>query len=185
MRAIIPSTFLLAILSGCATTQVGSDYDRGASFTGYQTFTVMHRQHHGSHNPLVAQRAEDDIKSDLTAKGYRYTDDAASADFTVDFTIGSKERTDLSSYPAPYAGGWFGFGPWWGAPYWGNEVDVHQYRQGTLSIDVFDAHSHRPVWHGWAKKELSSGDLAQPAEPIATAVASVLAKFPPGGPAQG
>jgi hypothetical protein len=43
--------------------------------------------------------------------------------------------------------------------YWGDEVDVHQYREGTLSVDVFDARSHRAVWHGWATKKLSRADM--------------------------
>jgi hypothetical protein len=58
-------------------------------------------------------------------------------------------------------------------------MDVRQYREGTLSIDVFDGHTHRPVWHGWAKKELSRKDIEQSETPIRQAVTSVLAKFPP------
>lgn len=39
--------------------------------------------------------------------------------------------------------------------------------------------NHRPVWHGWAKKELSQQDIEHSEQPIRTAVAAVLAKFPP------
>ena len=66
-----------------------------------------------------------------------------------------------------------------GGPFWGRSIDVRQYRPGTLAIDVFDQHAHRPVWHGSAQKELTRKDLEQPAEPISEAVNSVLAKFPP------
>ena len=59
-------------------------------------------------------------------------------------------------------------------------IDVPQYREGTLAIDVFDGRTHRPVWHGGAQKELTRKDLEQCAEPINEAVSSVLAKFPPG-----
>ncbi len=183
------SAGLLAILlavAGCATVQVGSDYDRSASasFSNFHTFTLMHRQHHaqgGMSNPLVVQRTEDAIKAEMARKGYQLSDDGASADFTVDFTIGSQERTDVNSYPDPYIGPGWGFGRrgWWGGSYWGNDLDVRQYREGTLSIDVFDAHSHRPVWHGWAKKELSRKDIDHSEEPIRKAVAAVLEKFPP------
>jgi hypothetical protein len=96
----------------------------------------------------------------------------------VDFTIGSRERTDVTSYPQPWVGPWWG-GPGWYGPYWGNQVDVRQYQEGTLSIDVFDARTQRPVWHGWAKKELSRSDIEQSAEPIRRAVEAVLSKFPP------
>jgi hypothetical protein len=174
---------LTLALFGCATLQVGSDYDRQANFSNYRTFTLMHRQHENVHNPLVIQRTEDDIRAELIRKGYQLATDPSTADFTVDFTVGSKERTDINSYPTPYAtmgwGGW-GWGPgWWGGPYWGSSLDVRQVREGTLSIDVFDARSHRPVWHGWAKKDLSNKDIQQSEEPIRRAVDAVLSKFPP------
>ena len=181
--------FMLALAAamltgGCATLQVGSDFDKSANFANYHSFALMKREHHGTNaatNPLVVQRAEDAIKAELQRKGYKLVDDPGAADFVVDFTIGSQERTDVNSYPDPYVGpgwGWGRYG-WWGGPYWGDNVDVRQYREGTLSIDAFDAHTHRPVWHGWAKKELSRSDVENSDEPIRKAVQSVLAKFPP------
>jgi Domain of unknown function (DUF4136) len=175
-----------AMLAACATVQVGSDYDRAASFTNYHTFTLMRREHHGgngSTNPLVVQRAEDAIKAELIRKGHQLATDPAAADFTVDFTIGSRERTDINSYPDPYVGMGWGWGRrgWWGGPYWGSDLDVRQYREGTLSIDIFDARNHRPVWHGWAKKELTRTDIENSEEPIRSAVSAILAKFPPSG----
>jgi hypothetical protein len=170
------------MLTACTTLQVGSDYDKSAVFSGYHTFTIMQREHRGVHNPLVVTRTDDAIRQTLIDKGYSPAPDPAAADFTVDFTIGSKERTDINSYPTPYGGpgwGWGGGPGWWGGPYWGNELDVRQYREGTLSVDVFDAKTHRPVWHGWAKKELTRKDLEQSEQPIKEAVAAVLAKFPP------
>jgi Domain of unknown function (DUF4136) len=162
------ATFLLA---SCATLQVESDYDRSANFSTYHTFTLLQREHMGISNPLVSTRAEDDIKQDLQRRGYTLTAGPASADFTVDFSIGAEDRINVSSYPAAYPG------PLWVG--WGSNLDVRQYHEGTLGIDIFDAHTHRPVWHGWAKKELTQRDFEQPAEPISNAVSSVLAKFPP------
>jgi hypothetical protein len=171
-------------MAGCATLQVGSDYDRHVDFSKYRTFAIMQRQHQEAHNPLAVQRAEDDITQALIGKGFQQANDAASADFAVDFTIGSRERIDINSYPQPYAArGWAGWGGgpgWWGGPYWGNTIDVRQVREGTLSIDVFDAHTRRPVWHGWAKRDLSRSDIEQSEAPIREAVQAVLAKFPPG-----
>ena len=174
----------MTLIGGCATVQVGSDFDQSASFANYHTFTLMKREHHGTSpatNPLVVQRADDAIKAELQRRGYQLTDDPAAADFAVDFTVGSQERTDINSYPDPYVGPGWGWGRrgWWGGPYWGDNLDVRQYREGTLAIDIFDAHGHRPVWHGWAKKELSRSDIEQSEEPIRKAVQSVLAKFPP------
>jgi hypothetical protein len=48
----------VAALAGCSSLTVGSDYDRAAVFSNWQTFTLMHRDHRGMSNPLVATRAE-------------------------------------------------------------------------------------------------------------------------------
>jgi len=169
----------IVLLASCSTLRVGSDYDRNASFTAYHGFAWLPREHHGSANPLVMQRARDAIQAELTQKGFTYVSDPAAADFAVDFTIGARERMEVRSYPAPYAGWSWGYPGWWGYPYWGSEVDVRQYREGTLSIDMFDVRSHRPVWHGWAKKELTQADIERSEGPIRAAVNAVLAKFPP------
>ena len=168
------------VMGACASLKVGADFDRSASFSGYHVFAWMPREHYGTRNPLVVQRARDAIQAVLTNKGFNYADNALAADFVVDFTIGAHERTDIQSYPDPYAGSWYWRQPgWWGWPYWGNEVDVRTYREGTLSIDVFDAHTHKAVWHGWAKKELSQADIDRSEAPIRTTVEQVLATFPP------
>jgi hypothetical protein len=181
-RRLLVVGALATLAAACSTMQVGSDFDKGAEFSGYHSFTIMQREHRGTHNPLVATRTEDAIRQQLQQQGYVQAADPLAADFTVDFTIGSQERTDIDSYPGMYAGGGWGWGRrgWWGGPYWGPDVDVRQYREGTLSIDMFDAHSHRPVWHGWAKKELTQKDIDQSEQPIQRAVAAVLARFPPG-----
>ncbi len=170
---------VLLMLAGCETLRVGSDYDRNASFAGYHSFAWLPREHRGNANPLAVQRMQDAIYQELTQKGFTYISDVAAADFAVDFTIGSRERIEVYSYPASYAGWYGGYPGWWGYPYWGSEVDVHQYREGTLAIDVFDTRTHRPVWHGWAKKELTQSDIEHSEGPIREAVHAVLTKFPP------
>jgi hypothetical protein len=170
------------LFTACQTLRVGSDHDPSADFSRYHSFAWMppHARLYGSRNPLVVQRAHDAIESALVAKGYTLASDPGAADFVVDCTIGSRERTDVRSYPAPYAGPWMRGGfYWWGAPYWGSEVDVRQYREGTISVDIFDARTHRPVWHGWARKELTRSDIEHSAGSIREAVDSILMGFPP------
>jgi len=171
---------LMLALGGCTTLRVASDYDRSVSFGAYHSFAWLAREHVGTRNPLTIQRARDAIQAELSRKGFTYVPDAATADFVVDFTIGSRERTQIESYPAPYTGPWYWADrAWWGYPYWGAELDVRRYREGTLAIDIFDAHTHRPAWHGWAKKELTAADLEHSEEPIRATVQALLAQFPP------
>ena len=173
-RANLARTFLgtgaALVLAACATqAEISSDYDRSANFAAFHTFALNQREHHGISNPLVAVRVEADIREALQHSGYTLAADPASADFLVDFSIGARDRTDIQSYPAPFPG----------AAFWGSNIDVRQYREGTLTIDIFDQRTHRPVWHASAQKELTRQDLEQPAQPISEAVNSVLAKFPP------
>jgi uncharacterized protein DUF4136 len=107
----------LLLLTACQTLRVGNDHDPSADFSRYHGFAWMppHARLYGSRNPLVVQRAHDAIESALIAKGYTLASDPGAADFIVDSTIGSRERTDVRSYPAPYAGPWMRGGPyWWG-----------------------------------------------------------------------
>lgn len=169
----------LILLSACSTLRVGTDFDRAASFSGHHAYHMMDREHHGTGNPLVAQRARDAIEAELKRKGFAAVEAADQSDFTVDFTIGARDRTDVESFPSMYvAYGWWDARGWW-EPYWGNQLDVRKYKEGTLSIDVFDTRTHRPVWHGWAKKELTQSDLEHSEAPIRAAVAAVLKPFPP------
>jgi len=170
----------LLCLSGCAS--VRSDYDRSASFANFHTYAIMPRPHQDD-SPILVTRIQEAITRELGRRGFRPAVDAGSADFVVDFSLGYKERTDLKSYPDPYGTlnwGWGSDGGWWGGPYWNpNEIDLHQYRDGTLSIDVFDGHIHKPIWHGWRRKPLSRKELDRSADPIRATVRSILAKFPP------
>lgn len=181
-RALFAIAFILPAmlaLSGCETMQVGTSHDRNATFSNFKTFTWLPRQNYGVTNPLVVERAREYIERELEAKGYDYVNDLNDADFSVDFTIGARERVDLETYPVPYAGPWAWYGRrWWGYPYWGVGVDVNRYREGVLAIDVFDGRTHKPIWHGWVKQPLSSEDV-NPGKAIRKAVNAVLGDFPP------
>ncbi len=172
-RAVLTLIGVLA-LGACATLQTGSDFDRSVSFAPYRSFAWLPRSHPDSPNPLNVQRVQDAIRAELEAKGLRLEADVGRADLAVDFTVGAAERTDITTYPVEFGGGWR-----WGGGYFGNEIDVHQYQEGTLVINLFDARGHRPIWHGWARKPLSRQDLADPGPPLRAAVAAVLARYPP------
>lgn len=47
----------IGVLAACASLRVGSDFDRNAVFSSYHTFAWMPREHQGTRNPLVVERA--------------------------------------------------------------------------------------------------------------------------------
>lgn len=178
---IVAATAAL-LITGCATTlEAHSDRDASQDFSGYRTFAWMADQpmiappdEVARVSPLNRRRIEEAIEKELATKGFQRATDRAAANFVVSYTVGARDRIDVHSYPAPFAGAWR-----WGYPYFGQDVDVQMYREGTLAIDVFDGETHQPVWHGWGSKRITEHDVKHAAEQIPPAVAAILKDFPP------
>lgn len=168
------------LLAGCVSQRDWMGYDESAMFSGYRTFAWMPREHHAPRSPLIVERAHDAIEAELTRKGFTRVANPADADFIIDFTIGTQDRIDTQSYPRPYfVPDLTVYSEWWGNPYWGPDIDAHQYREGTLAVDVFDPVSRMPVWHGGAGKELTRSDEARSEASVRAVVQAVLRSFPP------
>jgi hypothetical protein len=175
---------VLVLAGGCATPlQPMSDYDRSQDFSKYRTFAwvsddaLIRPQQGGDEvSALNRRRIADAIEAELTSKGFQKVGAGAEPSFTVAYTVGSRERLDVYSYPEAYRRH-----PWsWGYPsYFGDRVDVDSYTEGTLAIDIFDGASKRPVWHGRASRRITQKDVEHAAELIPPAVKSILENFPP------
>jgi len=168
------------MLGACVSQRNWMDYDESAMFSGYHTFAWMPREHHASRDALVAARARGAIEAELVSKGYTHVPDPQDADFIIDYTIGPRDRVDPQWYPHPYfVPDLTVYSEWWGYRYWGLQIDLHQYREGTLALDVFDPVSRMPVWHGGAGKELTSSHKASSEASIRAVAQAVLQSFPP------
>jgi Domain of unknown function (DUF4136) len=167
------------VIAACTPLRVVTDFDHSATFGGYHKFSLLLGGEANARNPQVIQEVRDALRAELEMKSFVFVDNAAEADFVVSFSIGSQDRVDVKSLPLPFAGPWWNLESWWGSPYWGSRVDTRVYRQGTLSIDMFDAHSHKPVWHGRGTRELTPAALEHPRPPIRGAVRAILYEFPP------
>jgi hypothetical protein len=178
--ALLAAAAATLAVAGCSTARSASDYDTTAKFTSYTTFAIMERGRAPAENASITHLTEEAIKARLQHKGFVLASEPQRADFIVDFTLGSTDRTDIHSYPAPYAGDWFWDPQLRDGPYWGPDIDPRVYRAGILSIDVFDRRTHRPVWHGWSKDAIPHADATITAAHIQLTVGEVLSWFPPG-----
>jgi len=167
------------VLSGCSTLDVVTDHNPGVNFASYQTFAFMPEQTLrvatlNAVSPLLEGRLKDAATNSLTMQGYRLQRDPERADFVVSFTLGAREAIRVESYPVAYRGTWR-----WGARYY-QQVDVTNYTEGTLAIDLFDSRSREPVWHGRTSKTITTADRKNPTSVINEIVSAILAEFPPG-----
>ena len=105
------------------------------------------------------------------------------ADFVLSFTVGSREKISVNSYPSMSVGYSTGYPSHWG---WGaayhccaTDTQVRQYTTGILAIDVFDVKERRPVWHGAASKTINEKDRENIEKTVKAAVDAILGGFPP------
>ena len=179
-KPLLFAAFLCAFGSGCESISTKTDYDSNFSFSGYHTFSWISKSPLVSKSPEVSPltegRIEKAVMTVLSQKGFRFVDDPAKADFVLAFTVGARQQVRVTSNP--YAAG-YGMGPYmWGGPYYQN-IDVHEFTEGRLAIDIFDVKQRQPVWHGHATKSISSSDQKNRDELINKAVAAILKSFPP------
>lgn len=167
------------IVGGCASIETRHDFDPQAEFSAYQSFSWVADNPlmvaTPGTSPLVGQRIERAVTRSLVAKGYRFVDDLELADFAVGFTVGTRDKVRITSTLEPV--GIVGPGQW--NTVYQRNVDVQEYTEGQLAIDIFDLGLKRAVWHGRAIKNLSAGDMKNREQTINAAVQAVLADFPP------
>ena len=182
----LPGTMFLllfaGLLSGCATINTGSHFDETADVRSYQSFSWI------ENDPLISvdstipvsalakSMIKTAIRDELTEKGYTFVEDRDEADFVVAYTIGTRENIRVDSYPVEYRGRWGWHVPYTYYDY--REVSAHSYTKGTLSVDVFDNESRKPVWHGWAEKTITQSDREDPGPSINAGVNLLFGSFP-------
>ncbi len=180
---------LALVLAACASTfEATYDHDRQHDFTNYRTFAwisanpMVVAENVGVVNPMLETHVMNAVESGLQAKGFRLVQNPQAADFVVAFTVGSREKIRVDSYPT-MASGYYGAGyprHWgWGGAYYGTETTVRQYTKGMLAVDIFDVKERRPVWHAVATKTIQEKDREQIVETVNAAVNAILGGFPP------
>ena len=169
---------LLLFTGGCESIKTNSDFNPAVDFSTYHTFSWI------SDNPMIAAsptvssltqgRVELAIIDVLQQKGIMFVSNRAQADFVISFTAGShrKVRVDTTSFPIGYQGPFL-----WGMGYY-QDIEVREYQQGRLSIDIFDTKLRQPVWHGWGSKNVTP-EKNDPSPAIHKAVDAILKDFPP------
>ena len=118
----------------------------------------------------------------MQAKGFELVEPRSEADLQLSFTIGSREKISATSYPDPYWPYYGGWGAGWGGGgyYMGmSSVDVRQYTEGILAIDLLDVATRKPVWHGKATREITKKRPENSEESLNEVVADILQYFPP------
>lgn len=176
--ALAASPFLWA--SGCSSISVKQDYDREADFSALKTYDWMQTPPAATgdvkaaleRNSLLDKRVRSGVDAQLSAKGYQK--ETAGPDFYVIYHTGIEDKVNVTDWGYGYAGyGRYGMGAV-------HSVDVYEYQEGTLIVDVIDAKTKQLIWRGFATGTVDpDADAEKREKKLNEAITKMMAQFPP------
>jgi hypothetical protein len=170
----LSSIILLVLLASCSSVTTNYDYDLAVDFSQYKSFKIYDGEtipgDELAKHPLIKKRVESSVIKEMTAKGYTASEEG---DMVIVIHAGVKDRMQVTNW-----GGYGWYDPWWG-PY-GGRVDVNEYEESTLVIDIVDAAKKEMVWRGLGTKIVDNySNQEKMQKMIDNYVAQILNEFPP------
>lgn len=176
---------IVMMLSACSSIQVRADADETVNIGNYHRYAWEPLLKEGAaggpafDNPLNEQRLREAIDQQLAARNILPASAEAKPECYVRLAIGSRHAIDGDNRLPVRVG--VGFGSW--SPGFGSSVMIsndlrYLYREGRITVDLFDAVTRKPIWHVTVEQDLSylTGNNAQ--QRINEVVQAMFAKFP-------
>jgi hypothetical protein len=205
---LLATGVIATALIGCRSSSapvVRTTVEPGANLTGLRTFYVLTPPTRSANaTPLSANDPMLDnsitntaLRGDLTqafqSRGYAPTA-RQGADFVVAYYAGTKEKFDTTYWGPTFDPGWrysyrgrrgwawpyYGAGYYGGPYYGGGGLNVNEYTQGQVIVDVTDPRTSELLWRGQGVEPVSN-DPARYANDLQGVVNAVVAKFPQAG----
>ncbi len=130
--------------------QVKTDYDRGANFAQYKTYSWEHVK---TQDPLVVDRIKNSVNAALAAKGWTQVD--SGADVCIVAIEITRNQQTLNTFYDGFGGGW-GWRRFGGGGFGEATTTTETYKVGTLVVDLFDAKTKKLLWRGTSSETLSN-----------------------------
>ncbi len=170
-------------LAACNPIAVKTDAGPGLSTASCHTYAFANEhmanadQPAAYANPLNAERLRVAVQNNLAARGLQPAASPAAADCVVGYALGSRQVFDQ------YYGGWGAWGGYgWGRGRWGwgggFYDDPWPQNQVRIAVDLFDNHSHQPIWHASATQDTYELSGPNAEQKINAATTAIFTKFP-------
>jgi hypothetical protein len=148
---VLIALFLVAITATAASAQqVKTDYDRGANFTQYKTYSWQTVK---TKDPLDVDRIKNAVNAALAAKGWTQVD--SGGDISIVAMEITKNQQTLNTYYNGLGGGW-GWRRFGGGGFGEATTTTDTYKVGTVVIDLFDTKTKQLVWRASSSDTLSN-----------------------------
>jgi hypothetical protein len=177
MKTLTAAAIATLVTAGCGySIKTATDYDRTVNFANYNTFFMM--KGNSSGNPLLDQRATDDVKAALTSKGWAEVPEGEGRAAVV-VHAATKTKHSYETFYDGWGGGW----RWRMGGLGSSTTYIQNYKVGTVVVDIFDADTKQAIWRGSATDALSDNQKDN-AHATEAAITKMFSNFPPGQAAQ-
>jgi hypothetical protein len=161
-------------LSGCATMNVSSHVERGVDFAQYHTYdwgpadALPTGDPRLDNNPFFKDHFEGAVEKQLATRHFERSE-TGTPDLLIHYHTNISRRFDVNGVDSQR-----------GYCYDNCEPRVIEFEEGTLVIDVVDAHTNKVVWRGWAQDSMEGviNDQDRMERQIDEAVIKMMARFP-------
>jgi hypothetical protein len=175
-RVTIYGALLMALLGSAFAQHIQTDFDHQANFSQYKTYSWQEIK---PANSLWDSRIKNAVDAQLSAKGWTQVE--SGGDVAIVAIKMTKTQKTLETFYDGFSGGgwgWRGFGGY-GNSFGDSTTTEHDYKEGTLVVDIFDAKSKQLIWRGSAEDTLSES-AAKNEKNLDKGVAKMFKEFPPG-----
>jgi hypothetical protein len=162
--------FVLCAMIVCASAiaagqQVSVNYNHSQSFSQYHTYAWGSNNANQIQNSILAQVAQQDIDSAMSAKGFQKVQESQKPDLILTANGGMRQQTSYSAWGMRGIGGGMG------------GITPQQNVEATMIVDLYDAKSQSLIWRGIAQDTLSNnGDKNQ--KMVQSAVSKMFKQWP-------
>jgi hypothetical protein len=161
---------IFVVTAASLAQQVKTDYDHGAKFGQYKTYSWEKVQ---TRDPLLVDRIKDAVNGALTAKGWTKVD--SGGDVCIVAMEITRNQQTLNTFYDGFGGGW----RWRGSGGFGDATTTTEtYQVGTLVVDLFDAKAKNLIWRGSSSDTLSN-NADKNTKNLDKGVQKMFAHFPP------
>jgi hypothetical protein len=149
-KAMFALIGIIVLFAGTASAQqVKTDYDRGANFAQYKTYSWEHVK---TKDPLDVDRIKSAVNAALATKGWTQVDSGGDVS-VVAMEVTSTQQTLNTFYDGLGGGwGWRRFGGGFGEA----TTTTDTYKVGTVVVDLFDTKTKELIWRGSSSGTLSN-----------------------------
>jgi hypothetical protein len=171
--AFVLITMVLVFATKSSAQQVKTDYDRGANFAQYKTYSWEQVK---TRDALDVDRIKAAVNAALAAKGWTQVESGGDVSI-VAMEITHNQQT-LNTFYDGFGGGW-GWRRFGGGGFGEATTTTETYKVGTVVVDLFDTKTKQLIWRG-ASSDTLTNNSDKNIKNLDKGVDKMFKHFPPG-----